>query len=136
MCVMKFTLLLSIAISLAGFALFGRDAATKASPRFKARVACFNGKLDSGSSCSGINFEPNGALHTTGKMTCGFPGQVSEIEWSFIQQHGAKDVYRFTRRFPSDTTPDTTSKTVEFSDRRVIVFEDQFQTVVMEPPKK
>jgi hypothetical protein len=133
---MKFTLLLSTTVSLVGFALFAADEPTKVLPRFKARVACFNGALDSGSLCSGSNFQPNGALHATGKMTCGFPGQVSEIEWSFIQQHGTKDVYRFTRRFRSDTTPDTTSKTVEFSDRRVIVFEDKFQTVVMEPPKK
>ena len=106
-------------------------------PRFKARVACFNGKLDSGSSCSGTNFQPDGALQATGKMTCGFPGQVSEIEWSFVERRGDKDVYRFTRRFPSDVAdPATTSKSVGFSDRRIIVFQDKFQAVVIEPPKK
>lgn len=30
----------------------------------------------------------------------------------------------------------TTSKEVEFSDGRVVVFEDKFQVVVMEPPTK
>ncbi len=113
------------------------DAPAKTAPRFKARIACFNGKLDSGSSCSGTNFQPDGALHAKGKMTCGFPGQVSEIEWSFVERRGDRDVYRFTRRFPSDTAAaGTTSKTIEFSDSRVVVFEDKVQAVVIEPPKK
>lgn len=110
----------------------------QASPRFKARITCFNGKLDSGSSCSGTSFQPDGTLHAKGgPLTCGYPGRVSEIEWAFVERRGANDVYRFTRRFPSDTaTVTTTSKEVEFSDRRVIVFEDEFQVVVIEPPKK
>ena len=113
------------------------DAPAKAAPRFKARVACFNGQVDSSNSCSATTFQPDGALHKTGGMTCGFPGQVSKIEWSFVEQRGDKDVYRFTRRFPSDTAAaSTTSKTVEFSDRRVVVFEDKLQAVVIEPPKK
>ena len=112
-------------------------APAKSTPRYKTRIACFNGTLDSGSSCSGTNFQPDSALHATSKMTCGFPGQVSEIEWSFIERRGDKDVYRFTRRFPSDTVaPSTTSKSVEFDDTRVVVFEDKFQAVVIEPPKK
>ncbi len=135
--IMKITLLSLIAVPLTCFHLAAADAPAKESPRFKARVACFNGKLDSGSSCAGTNFQPDGALHAKGKMTCGFPGQVSEIEWSFVERRGTNDVYRFTRRFPSETAAvGTTSKTVEFSDRRVVVFEDKFQAVVIEPPKK
>jgi hypothetical protein len=135
--VMKLTLLSLIAVPLACLHLFAADAPAKASPRFKARVVCFNGKLDSGSSCAGNNFQPDGKVHPTGKMTCGFPGKVSEIEWSFVEQRGPADVYKFTRRFPSDTSAvNTTTKTVEFSDSRVIVFEDKFQVIVLEPPKK
>jgi len=134
---MNITLLSLATISLACFSLVGADAPAKASPRFKARIVCFNGKLDAGSSCAGTNFQPDGALHAKGKMTCGFPGQVAEIEWSFVERRGTNDVYRFTRRFPSDTAAaSTTSKTVEFSDTRVVVFEDKFQAVVIEPPKK
>ena len=108
-----------------------------ASPRFKARVTCFNGKLDSGSSCSAGNYQPDGTLHAKGKMTCGYRGRVSEIEWSFVERRDDKDVYRFTRRFPSDSpAAETTSKSVEFSDIRVVVFEDKHQVVVIEPPKK
>jgi hypothetical protein len=70
-------------------------------------------------------------------MTCGFPGRVSEIEWSFIERREAGDVYRFTRRFPLNTADvSTTTKDVEFNDGRVIVFEDEFQVVVIEPPQK
>ena len=135
---MKITLLSLIAVPLICFHLVAADAPTKESPRFKARIACFNGKLDSGSSCAGTNYQPDGALHAKGKMTCGFPGQVSEIQWSFVERRGTNDVYRFTRRFPSDTAAasTTTSKNVEFSDGRVVVFEDKFQAVVIEPPKK
>src|SRR5437879_2378362 len=127
---MKITLLSLVTVSLTCFHLVAADAPTKASPRFKARVACFNGKLDSGSLCAGTNFQPDGALHGKGKITCGFPGQVSEVEWSFVERRGTNDVYRFTRRFPSDTaTASTTTKSVEFSDSRVVVFEDKFQAV-------
>lgn len=109
----------------------------KSSPRFKARITCFNGEIDVRSSCSGTSFQPDGTLHATGKLTCGHPGKVSEIEWAFVERHGANDVYRFTRRFPSDTAAvTTTTKEIEFSDRRVIVFEDTFQVIVMEPPMK
>lgn len=111
------------------------EAPTQASPRCQARVACHNGTLDSGSVCSVSNFQPDGTLHTKGKMTCGFPGKVSEIEWSFVERRGSSDLYRFTRRFPSDTAAvSTTSRNVEFSDKRVIVFQDQFQAIVIEPP--
>ena len=134
---MKITLLSLIAVSLICFHLGAANSQAKASPRFKARVTCFNGKVDSGSSCSSTTFQPDGALHPKGKMTCGFPDQVSEIEWSFVERGGTNDVYRFTRRFPSDTAAaTTTSKSIEFSDSRVVVFEDTFQAVVIEPPKK
>ena len=134
---MKITLLSLLTFSMTCFQLVGAGAPTKASPRFKARIACFNGKLNSGSSCAGTNFQPDGTLHVKGKMTCGFPGKVSEIEWSFVERRGTNDVYRFTRRFPSDTAAaSTTSKSVEFSESRVVVFEEMFQAVVIEPPKK
>ena len=133
---MKFTLVLLIVASLMCARLFAADT-VKASPRFKARVVCFNGKLDSGSSCASTCFQPDGALDAKGKMTCGFPGQISEVEWSFVERRGDRDVYRFTRRFRSDTpAATTTSKTIEFKDRRVLVFQDKFQALVIEPPTK
>ena len=134
---MKIPLLSLVTFSLTCFHLVAADVPSKTSPRFKARVVCFNGKLDSGSSCASTCFQPDGTLHTKGSMTCGFPGKLSEIEWSFVERRGTNDVYRFTRRFPSDTAAaGTTSKTVEFSNGRVVVFEDKVQVVVIEPPKR
>lgn len=109
----------------------------KTSPRTKARIVCFNGKPDSRSSCSITNFQKDGVIHAKGKMRCGFPGHVSEIEWLFVEQRGNRDVYRFTRRYPIDTAEVvTTTKHVELSDRRIVVFEDDSQTIVVEPPGK
>jgi predicted Ser/Thr protein kinase len=106
-------------------------------PRFKALITCFNGRLDSGSSCSGENFQPDGTIHPQGKMKCGHPGKVSEIEWSFVEQRGGKDAYRFTRRFSADSdTASTTTKIIEFSDSRIVVFEDGFQVVMIGPANK
>ena len=134
---MKTTLLSLVTVLLTCSHLVAADAPAKGSPRFKARVACFNGKLDSGSSCASTCFQPDGALQAKGTMSCGFPGQVSEIEWSFVERRNDKDIYRFTRRFPADTeAATTTSKSVEFSDSRVVIFEDKFQAVVIEPPKE
>ena len=106
-------------------------------PRFKALITCFNGKLESGSSCSGENFQADGTIHPQGKMTCGHPGKVSEIEWAFVEQRGGKDAYRFTRRFSADRdATSTTTKIVEFSDSRIVVFEDAFQVIVIGPPNE
>src|SRR5439155_26828806 len=117
---MKKILLLFLAASLLGAHCMAADASAKGGPRFRTRVICFNGKLDSGSSCSGTSGQPDTILNATNKMTCGFPGQVSEIEWSFMERHKDKDVYRFTRRFPADSPgTSTASKSVEFSDKRL-----------------
>lgn len=124
-------------ISLAWLHPTAADSPSRTLPRFKACIAIFNGKVDSRSSCSTTNFQSDGLLHAKGKMTCGYPGHVSEIEWSFVERHNDKDVYRFTRRFPSDTADvSTTTEDVEFSDRRVVVFEDKFQVILIEPPKQ
>jgi hypothetical protein len=106
----------------------------KAGPRFKARIVCFNGKINSGSSCATFNFQPDGALQTTNDLTCGFPGHVSKIECAFVEQRGGKDAYRFTRHFPADmAAPNISIKTIEFSYTRTVVFEDEHQVVVIEP---
>ncbi len=122
---------------LVGTVCVAGEVPTKGTPRFKARVVCFNGKIDSGNSCAATNFQPDGVVHPTGKLTCGHPGEVSEIEWSFLERKGDKDVYRFTRRFPADVgATSTKTKAVKFSNTRVIVFQDKRQTVVIEPPPK
>lgn len=135
---MKTLLLSLLSVWLPCFQLVAADAPAKSPPRFKALVICFNGKADSGNSCSVACFQPDGNLHSKGgPLKCGSPGQISAVEWTFVEQRGSRDVYRFKRVFPFDTADSaTTSKTVEFSGSRVVVFEDKFQVIVMESPKK
>jgi hypothetical protein len=124
--------LLSLSSSLVGAA-----PPDNAGPRHKAVIVCFNGKDQSGSLCSVSNFQPDGTFFKMGKLTCGYPAKVSEIEWTFIGRREGKDTYRFTRRFPIDAALTTTAqKEIEFAGNRVKVFEDDSQCIVMEKPGK
>ena len=106
---------------------------SESEPRHKVLVTCFNGKIDSGSLCSTGLYQADGTLHKAGKMTCGYPGKTSEIEYAFVGRRGDKDIYAFTRRFPLGTPAMTTAKReVEFSGDRIKVFEDESQCIVIE----
>lgn len=121
------------AVFVAGFTCHAEPATT---PIRKAVVICFNGKLDSGNSCSSTCFQPDGTLFLSGKMTCGWPGKVSEIKWRFLRRKGSADEYEFTRRFPADKPEcKTETRTVEFSTERAIVFKDASQVIVIDRPK-
>jgi hypothetical protein len=111
---MKKTSQLLLAAPLAA-ACLGADSPPKSKPHIKAVVTCFNGKLDSSSYCCATCFQPDGTLHPTGKMTSGWASTASEVEWSFVETRGTNDVYRFTRRLPSDTpAAAATSKLIAF----------------------
>lgn len=117
------------------FCLSQAVSAPETLPRFKAQVVCFNGAVNHAGSCTGACFQPDGTLHAEGKLTCGIPGQVSEITWSFVARHGDKDVYHFTRRFPAEASEAAvSSKDVEFNKDQIVVFKDDRQTILMEPP--
>src|ERR1043166_198291 len=112
--------------------------AQKPSPGFKAHITCFNGKLDSRSSCSGNNWQASGGIMSRdGDMTCGYADKVSKIEWEFVETRDGKDIYRFTRRFPFDTAASTVTNTIVKYDAtsRIVIFQDQFQAIVIDPPK-
>ena len=106
-------------------------------PRIKAVLSCYMGKLNSGSKCTVTFYQPDGKLHQSGKLTCGWSGRISEIEWKFVRRRGDNDVYRITRTFPVDTAETaTTSKDVEFDGKQTTVFEDKFQCIVISGPVK
>ena len=108
----------------------------KNTPQFRAHLACFNGEIDSRSSCSGGISEPNINV-TNGSMTCGYAGHVSEIEWVFIERRDGNDVYAFARKYPlNESNQTTTTKIFEFSGSRVVIFQDAFQAIVIDSPKK
>src|SRR3954463_16719687 len=133
---MKIALISLLTVCLSCVCLTAADATLK-SPRFKARVVCFNGKLESATSCSSTWFFGKDTSNTKCEMTCGHPGKVSQITWSFVERRGTNDIYRFTRRFPLDSDNSSAiTKNVAFSNSRVVVFEDKFQAIVIEPPDK
>jgi hypothetical protein len=115
-------------------------AETNAQPRYAAVLTCFNGKVDSGSFCSTTpakESKHDAPAQSIREMTCGFPGKVSEIHWRFVGYQGPADVYQVSRRFPSDTQrASTATNSVLYFGKRVAVFEDKDQVIVMEPPKK
>ena len=118
----------------------GSEPAPKTTPLFPAAVTCFNGKIDLATSCGmtwsdGPEPDPKSRVLSRG-LTCGSAGQVSEIKWEFLGSEGGADVYQFTRRFPADApTSETVTKEIRFLGKRLIIFEDRYQVVVIELPK-
>ncbi len=114
---------------LATTALAGAAEDDKLPPlRFKARLVCFIGPANSGSSCGG-------EMGRTGSMTCGWKGAVSEIRWTYRGQKGGKDLYHVVRRFPIDSGKTTTREVdVSFNGKRQILFEDKMQCITLDPP--
>ena len=111
------------------------EPAPKTKPLFPAAVTCFIGKIDSRSSCTASAGSEAEGSWSTG-LTCGSVGQVSELHWEFLGAEGGTDVYQFTRRFPVDAPmTETVTKKILFSGKRLILFEDKHQVVVIDPPK-
>jgi hypothetical protein len=66
-----------------------------------------------------------------------YPGKVSEIEFNFVEHKDKKDIYSFTRLFPADTNESTkSSNIVEFNGNQIVVFEDEYQVIVIDSPVK
>jgi len=132
--------LTSIIAAVVAVVCSGAAAETNAQPRYAAVVTCFNGKVDSGSFCSTTpakESKHDAPVQVSREMTCGFPGKVSEIHWRFVGYQGPADVYQVSRRFPSDTPKATiATNSVLYFGKRVAVFEDKDQVIVMEPPRK
>lgn len=130
--------LLILAFTCFGLACFGAEPA-KTKPLFSAAVTCFMEKIDSPSSCSTTVTnapEPDPKARGSSGMTCGWPGQVSELHWEFLGSEGGADVYQISRRFPADAPQSVTAtKAIRFAGKRVIVFEDKYQVIVFDPAK-
>jgi hypothetical protein len=105
-------------------------------PAHKAVITCYNGKSDSRSNCSTTNFQPDGATFPTGgPMRCGFPGKVSAISWTLVKRDADGDHYDFVRVFPDgEEGAETKKKRIQFNGKRVVVFKDGHQVVVIDPP--
>ena len=70
-------------------------------------------------------------------MRCGFPGRVSLIAWSLVKKDEEGDHYEFVRVFPhGEDDAKTNKKRIRFCGKRVIVFKDDHQVVVIDRPPK
>ena len=129
-------LFLFMCLALVGVAA---EPAPQTKPLFPATVTCFNGKIDLGTSCwmtwsDGPAPDPKSRVLSRG-LTCGSAGQVSEISWEFLGSENGADLYQFTRHFPVDSpTSETVTKQIRFRGKRLIIFEDKYQVVVIQPP--
>jgi hypothetical protein len=104
-------------------------------PRYRFELIIWLDKPDFNSHGTMLNGPPDD-LWKTGKMSSGFPGKTSEVEWAFLGQRGTKDLYRFVRRFPTDgPNTSTTTKEIEFADKPVTIFRDKLQIIEVAPPK-
>jgi len=119
------------ALAAVGFAVAAEEKLPP--PAFKARLICFNGKDGSGSNCSTTMAKIEGGLQVvTATLTCGFPGAVSEIAWTYRGHKDGKDVYHVVRRFPADSVNATTTDTEHcFGGGRHVLFEDESQCIVI-----
>lgn len=111
--------------------------ATNQPARFKTKVICYEGKIDSGDSSATVSPSPEltlpGTVTNTDVITS--PGRESELTWTFVGQNKDKDVYHFsfTRMTRAgDSSRTTSSKECSFDGRQIIVFSDNLHTVVME----
>lgn len=75
-----------------------------------------------------------GPLDVEGLASCGHPGSVSTVKWTFLKSGPDGDVYQFERVFPSDRpTPATTKNEVTYAGTPIVVFADEVQQVVIKP---
>lgn len=110
--------------------------APKKGPLFLAEVTCFLGKIDSRSKCTARSDlpEPKPKSRWSSAMTCGSAGQASETCWDYLGSEDGADIYEVTRRFPADAqTSETVTKKIRFAGKRLIIFEDSHQVVVIDP---
>jgi len=108
--------------------------------RLKWKVEWSEGKINSGTGGNSVNLAPeNINFGNGGEDTCTSPGWEHDLKWTFIGRNREKDVYRFTfaRKTKKDSSSQTTtSKDIQFDGKRVIVFEDELHTIVMESPNE
>ncbi len=107
-----------------------------APPAFQAVVTCYNGWVDSGSyTCVG-SFRVLSAQSAWGnpiELICGLPNQQSKLTWQFLGTEKGVDLYRFSRVFPvSDAHAQESVRNVSYSGKRVVIYKDKFQAIVLD----
>lgn len=126
---------------LAGF-VFSASAQinTNQPARFKTKVVSYEGKIGSGAFDTSICPTPSALLPGNGgtdEVTT--PGHESKLVWKFVGRNGGKDFYQFsfTRMTKAGVSVKTTdSKEISFDGRRIVIFKDDFHTVIIDSPSE
>ena len=73
-------------------------------------------------------------LPVTGRASCGHAGHVSEVSWTYLRSSPEGDIYKITRKYPSDSdTPKTDTKEVIYSGKPLILWRDDHQKIILRP---
>ena len=108
--------------------------------RLKMKLIAYEGKIGVGAYGATLNPTPEVIRPGDGgsdEVTSS--GKESKLTWAFVGRNGSNDVYQvsFTRKIKSNSTlPVSGSKTVKFDGRKIVIFEDELHTVVMESPSE
>jgi hypothetical protein len=115
------------------FSVSAQNLTSQTTARLKFKIACFEGKLNSGP--SSICSEPDTVFPgVTESITIASPDMI-KLTCAFVGRNEDKDVYRFSIKHLTNAGLSTgTSKEVQFDGKQVIVFQDDLYRVVMESP--
>lgn len=120
-------------------AVAGNETAKKVvGPRYeKVQIGVFEGKTgESGCFTNDYRPVPEGASKMAGtfELICGTDGKSSRVKWDYLKTDEAGDHYRFVRKFPDEGPSSTTStKEIVYAGKEQIVFQDEFQRVLIRP---
>lgn len=88
-----------------------------------------------GGSATGVSPTPDAIMPgNSGENTVESPGYEHKLKWTFVGRNQDKDTYNFTFTRMTKAGEQTTSKEIQFDGSQVVVFKDEFHTVVMESP--
>lgn len=120
-------------------AVAGNNVAKKVMrPKFEmVQIGVFDGKEGDESGCSTGNYRPvpdDPKLKVKMSLNCGPVGKSSKVAWDYLRTDEAGDHYQFERVFPVEGPMTTTStKEIVYVGKEQIVFQDEFQRVVIRP---
>jgi len=72
-----------------------------------------------------------------GQFTCGFPGEVSRVNWWYLGTDKEGDHYEFARQFPyEDLDQKVPKKEVVFRGKPVVVYQDESHRIMLQVRKR
>lgn len=68
------------------------------------------------------------------RLTCGHPGNVSQLSWSYLRSDESDDIYEFEYIFPFEGADQQIKKLeVKYNGKELVLFENDAQRIIMRP---